>query len=116
MRWQALGGVAVVLITGCPSSTAPLPPVPPSYTKVVISITDPNIQAKVPVCTTAHPCEASYTLRDTTTGSVLATLTVGTTTYTVTPLPPAGHTYSIVVNGQDAFGNPMTSPATVILP
>lgn len=116
MRWQALGGVAVVLMTGCPSPKPPLPPTPPSYTKVVIQISDPNIKAGVPVCTTAFPCEASYTLRDTTTGSVLATLTVGTTTFKVTPLPPAGHTYSIVVNGKDAFGAPITSPATVLIP
>lgn len=119
MRWQALGSVAVVLVTGCPSPKPPTPPTPPQYTKVVISIIDPNIAAKVPVCSTQVPCEASYVVREGASGTVLATLTVGTTTYTLTPLPPAGtYSYSILVTGKDALGNAISTPTTgtIVIP
>jgi hypothetical protein len=102
----------LLLLAGCSHNvTPPAPPAPPSFSWT-------GSGNNLPACssTVTDACVSGYTLLQD--GSVVTTIQMGATTYTMTAVPVAGtHNYELLVNGVDQSGNPITSPpATVTIP
>lgn len=85
-----------------------------------------NGNAGVPTCssTVTSSCLTTFTLTDTTTTTspvvLSSAILPSALTYTLSPLPPTGtHTYSLMINGLDSSGLPVSSPTistSVLIP
>lgn len=109
--------IALLLLAGCNSPVAAPPPTAP--TLAWTGTGNPG----VPNCTTTQTtaCLTTYTLTDTTTGTVVASnISANALSYTLSTLPTAGtHVYQLTINGVDGNGKTVASPpatTTVTIP
>jgi hypothetical protein len=107
------------LVTGS-NAVAPLA-TPRQYTQYTQIDFNWAYTPNIPACgTTLTNCYSGFTLTDTTLGTAIATpSTLGPTALTYVYLPPGGVPYgtsafSLVANGYDGIGNPLTSTAATV--
>lgn len=110
MRWMALGGVAVLLMVGCPTPTAPPPPPPPGVTGIMFSWEGSGNPSFRNCGTGVVPqCLEGYVLRDEA-GKVVAAVPMSQLSFLYSPAPMGSHSYSLTVDLLNTDGTLTETP------